>query len=944
MVSLAQVDRGLTTATFSFVITKISTDPPPAKQDPTLIMVVTDDHGNDYKQVLNYAPRGSPSEFVPYLPVGFQYKISVSLPVPRAAPIAKLRIGVSTALVDVDLSKQAQLLTMKDFGDARLSPGGSLTVTRFQKFSFGAISPGILSWYIPVKIENSDYNDGPPMSVQVLSQLGDGEVFVLPSQDIPTMRGLASSVLSLPVPRILGGQPLDQTLLFFFKDKTTGTQIVRFWSAKSSDFPPRVGQGAGAGESLFVDAYQESGGQAKHGNPVGLPRWLSGGGVPSGPADLWVQDFPSVSAFGKSMILWDRQKAAKSAFVIHGAPLETYLRLGGTQSTLGYPTGSVSKSRSGSDIVDFQKGYIGTDDGTTYQAFDYPAGRIAFSCPPTEFSMCTLDLNGVTFTNLKSFAGVSKSVDGGSFGNHGALSPDGASIAYESGFLDFGRDFESGETSRSNIVVRNLSTGQSYVAIAGGSYPAWSPDGNSIAYVTTQGADITRDIVGRPVVNTIIQSVKISQGTTTKTVASFRDPYSYPFSKTMCCLSWSPDGSRLAFVMGQTVFTVSADGSGLASVPVVGPDPSSTVFVKVNHPNYRLRYKDRWVECTHPDVACSPDGKWLAFYYGSYNPIEIYLLGPGDRIITLPDINRSAYQETGSIWSSWSWIGAAPSPPESTKTTTNALSGAGLGFIALHEGFSPTLYDDPAGHCTIGFGHLVHRGKCDSSEPEEFRRSGGISEQRASELLKADAAVAERAVSTSVTVPMNQAQFDALVSFAYNLGEGNLRQSDLLKKLNAGDYHAVPEELNRWVFAGEQKLSGLVERRRDEGVLFKEGRYGTSATSAVGPTVPGPTEAGVKEIPALVELQAIECKLESSYRSSEGGSSTTILFTNQTRQAVNTYWLDYAGGRRHYMTLEPGKEYVQQTYVGHPWVVYGPSGQCLAIYQPSERPARAVIS
>jgi lysozyme len=285
---------------------------------------------------------------------------------------------------------------------------------------------------------------------------------------------------------------------------------------------------------------------------------------------------------------------------------------------------------------------------------------------------------------------------------------------------------------------------------------------------------------------------------------------------------------------------------------------------------------------------------------------------------------------------------SAPSPPESTKTGTNALSVAGLRFIAQHEGFRPTLYDDPAEHCTIGYGHLVHRGMCDSSEPEEFRRSGGISEQRASELLKADAEVAQRAVNTSVTVPMNQAQFDALVSFVYNLGEGNLRESDLLKKLNAGDYDAVPEELNRWVFAGEQKLAGLVERRRDEGVLFKEGRYGASATSAVGPTVPGPTGASVREPPPVVELQPIKCELHSSTRSSEGGSSTTILFTNQTRQTVYIYRHPANYESLAYMRLEPGEEDIQQTYFGHPWVVYGAS-KCLAIYQPSERPARAVI-
>jgi lysozyme len=150
-----------------------------------------------------------------------------------------------------------------------------------------------------------------------------------------------------------------------------------------------------------------------------------------------------------------------------------------------------------------------------------------------------------------------------------------------------------------------------------------------------------------------------------------------------------------------------------------------------------------------------------------------------------------------------------------------SVSSDGLNFIAQHEGIEYNLYNDPAGHCTIGVGHLVHSGYCDGSDPSEQEFLGGITRDQAFELLRSDVAVAEQAVNTYVTVPLTQAQFDALVSFTYNLGAGNFRNSDLLEKLNAGQYDAVPQELNKWIYGGGKVLPGLVTRRSDEGTLFQ---------------------------------------------------------------------------------------------------------------------------
>lgn len=163
----------------------------------------------------------------------------------------------------------------------------------------------------------------------------------------------------------------------------------------------------------------------------------------------------------------------------------------------------------------------------------------------------------------------------------------------------------------------------------------------------------------------------------------------------------------------------------------------------------------------------------------------------------------------------------------SLTASAYSVSQEGLRFIAEQEGTEYSLYNDPAGHCTIGTGHLVHTGNCDGSDPSEQEFLEGITGDQALELLRADVAIAEEDVNSQVTVPLTQSQFDALVSFAYNLGGVNLATMLSDSGLNEGNYCSVPAELNRWVHGevnGEmQILPGLVTRRSAEGDLFRSG-------------------------------------------------------------------------------------------------------------------------
>lgn len=164
-----------------------------------------------------------------------------------------------------------------------------------------------------------------------------------------------------------------------------------------------------------------------------------------------------------------------------------------------------------------------------------------------------------------------------------------------------------------------------------------------------------------------------------------------------------------------------------------------------------------------------------------------------------------------------------PKDDQRGRPRPRTLSASGARMIAEFEGFRRHLYDDAAGHCTIGYGHLVHRGPTNGTEPERFRN--GITEEQGRRLLREDARPAGDAVNALVKVRLSQPQFDALTSFVYNLGAGNFARSQLLKRVNAGRHDAVPEELAKWVHAGGKRLPGLVSRRAAEARLYTTGAY-----------------------------------------------------------------------------------------------------------------------
>ncbi|HVY13308.1 MAG TPA: lysozyme [Alphaproteobacteria bacterium] len=138
-----------------------------------------------------------------------------------------------------------------------------------------------------------------------------------------------------------------------------------------------------------------------------------------------------------------------------------------------------------------------------------------------------------------------------------------------------------------------------------------------------------------------------------------------------------------------------------------------------------------------------------------------------------------------------------------------AINKAGLALIKSHEGLSLKAYRSPAGDLTIGYGH--------TNEVEEGET---ITAEQAEQLLQDDLQNFEAGVERLVTVALNDNQFAALVSFAFNIGLGAFARSTLLSLLNRGWYEQVPAQILRWSRAAGKRLAGLARRRRDEAALW----------------------------------------------------------------------------------------------------------------------------
>lgn len=143
-----------------------------------------------------------------------------------------------------------------------------------------------------------------------------------------------------------------------------------------------------------------------------------------------------------------------------------------------------------------------------------------------------------------------------------------------------------------------------------------------------------------------------------------------------------------------------------------------------------------------------------------------------------------------------------------------AITEEGRQLIKGFEGFDPTVYVCPAGHPTIGYGHVVRVG-------EEWVTP--LTDEDGDALLSRDLHRYESAICRLIEVSLSDRCFASLVSFTFNLGEGALAGSTLRRLVNSGRLEDAAPQFDRWVFAGARKLPGLVCRRAAERTMWVSG-------------------------------------------------------------------------------------------------------------------------
>lgn len=157
----------------------------------------------------------------------------------------------------------------------------------------------------------------------------------------------------------------------------------------------------------------------------------------------------------------------------------------------------------------------------------------------------------------------------------------------------------------------------------------------------------------------------------------------------------------------------------------------------------------------------------------------------------------------------WQWNIGAEKKPKSGVRTNMHISAEGLSLIKKFEGCELKAYRCAANVLTIGYGTI-----------KNVTEGMEITQEEAETLLQEEMHEYEGYINDMVKVPLEQHQFDAMVSWVFNLGSGNLSSSTLLKKLNNSEYDEVPAQIRRWNKAGGKVLDGLIRRREAEALMF----------------------------------------------------------------------------------------------------------------------------
>ena len=463
MVTLINLEREGDIANLEFSVTKVANSNSGCQ---SLVVYLIDDHENEYKGSLRIDLGGASDFILNNLPKSFTYVDMVSISIPAIAPIDKIRIGNMKEQAFKEIKTITPQFMKEELADFTIIKGQSVPVGKWLSFIFKDIIPAPHHWDLLIRIENKEYN---PLSgsIRVAVQLNDGTISWSgsESEDIP---GLSESLLKIALPIsswLRGGPPQPRALLLVYSANIPETKkVLKMFSMNLNELPPLVGQGIN--EDLFLEVYERNGGRKMIGDPLNLPHWFAGGDTPKDENDVLIQEFPSVSEFGKSAIIWDKQHSKDKAYFIYGDIYKAYYDKGGPyykrvhwKRNLGAPISDQLKDIEGNPLQNFEGGYIGklAKGEDNLVPVQFPFGKI--------LSTYNGDIN-----IFDSERDIYKVLINANYALNPAWSPDGKEIAFNMPFQDY---YTISIANENGEILRHLEEGFG---------PSWSPNGQYLAF------------------------------------------------------------------------------------------------------------------------------------------------------------------------------------------------------------------------------------------------------------------------------------------------------------------------------------------------------------------------------------------------------------------------------------------------------------------------------
>lgn len=235
--------------------------------------------------------------------------------------------------------------------------------------------------------------------------------------------------------------------------------------------------------------------------------------------------------------------------------------------------------------------------------------------------------------------------------------------------------------------------------------------------------------------------------------------------------------------------------------------------------------------------------------------LELIRVCDGGTPCMAPVRTRSALDELQSLLAPQGTLppGIFRDPEWPVGTPTRTLPQSVVDLVKTAEGWRATLYEDAAGYCTIGHGHLVNVGPCDAESRARFPEP--LTPEAGEALLREDLRAAQLAVERLVAVRLEESQYAALVSFVFNVGASRFARSQIRAALNRGEPDLARSELLTWTAARGLQLEGLKRRRQQEAELFDQHRWALSQAEARRVAIRGSAIRRVDGTEAIVDIE-----------------------------------------------------------------------------------------